>query len=351
MPPKKHAVRDGTDGRDRGLVTRLDDYQRRHTWLGFPVAVMYKFYDDQANFLAAIITYYGFVSLFFLLLLLVTILGFVARDVPGIRHVLVHSALAHFPIVGGELHRNVHSIRGSVAELVIELVVCVHGGLEVVQAAWWAFARIWATPRHDRFNPLRTRARSLLLLVVLGLAILVTTGLSAATTNLEHLIGTAGQAVGTLLSFGFNLVVFVFAFRWLSSRRRDIRDVAFGAVVAAACWQVLQSVGTFFITRELNGVNAFGGLFGVVLALLAWIYLEAVIVVVCAEINAVLARRLWPRSLLSLWTDTPDLTAADRAVYESCTRIEKYKSYQRIMVDFAPGGDADARRRDDGQPR
>lgn len=354
MSPKQIVPPDGRAGsgqvrdRDRGLVARLDAFQRRHTWLGFPIAVTYKFYEDQANFLAAIITYYGFISLFFLLLLLVTILGFVSSDVPGIRHVLEHSALTRFPIVGGELRRNVHSISGGVAELVVELVVCVHGGLEVVQAAWWAFARIAATPRQDRLNPLQTRLRSLVLLLVLGVGILITTGLSAATTNLEHLIGTAGQALGTLLSFGLNLMIFVFAFRWLSSTRPPIREVAFGAVVAAACWQTLQSLGTFFITRELHGVNAFGGLFGVVLALLAWIYVEAVVLVVSAEINVVAARRLWPRSLLSLWTDTTDLTDADRAAYEAYTHIERYKSFQQIVVNFRPGVDVRTQpRRDD----
>ena len=57
-------------------IEALDAYQRRHRRLGFPIAVLYKFSDDQGGFLAALITYYGFLSLFPLLLLTVTVLGF-----------------------------------------------------------------------------------------------------------------------------------------------------------------------------------------------------------------------------------------------------------------------------------
>jgi membrane protein len=324
---------------DAGLAARLDAWQRRHTWAGFPLAVGYKFFEDQGNFLAALITYYGFISLFFLLLLLVTILGFVAHGYPGIRTLLLHSALIHFPIVGNLISQKVHPIGGGVARLVVGLVVSVHGGLEVVQAAWNAFHRVWAVPRQDRLNPIQTRARSAALLLVLGGGVLMTTGLSALTTNAVAVIGFFGQAIGTLLSFALNVVIYLFAFRWLSSKDLSLKDVAFGAVLAGACWQVLQSLGTFYIASQLKGVSAIGGLFGVVLGLLAWIYLEAVITVICAEINVVAVRRLWPRGLKSMFTDTTDLTDADRAVYQMYAHIERYKTFQQILVNFCPGMD------------
>lgn len=321
----------------RGFVARLDAYQRRHGWLGFPIAVTYKFFDDQGNFLAALITYYGFISLFFLLLLLVTILGFVAQGDPSLRQRLLNSALIHFPIVGGQIKSNVHSLSGGVVRLVLGVVVSIHGGLEVVQAGWNAFHRVWAVPRQDRRNPIQTRLRSLVVLAVLGVGVLLTTGLSGFTTNAVTYVGVWGTVAGTLLSFVLNVVIYVFSFRWLASLRLSVRDVLIGAVLAGACWQALQSVGTYYVARQLQGVSALGSLFGVVLGLLAWIYLEAVVTVVCAEINVVVARRLWPRGLSSLFTDTHELTAADMAAYESYTHIERYKSFQRISVAFRPG--------------
>ncbi|MGH8919796.1 MAG: YihY/virulence factor BrkB family protein, partial [Actinomycetes bacterium] len=314
----------------------LDAFQRRHSFLGFPIAVTYKFFEDQGNFLAALITYYGFISLFFLMLLFVTILGFLAQGDPGIRKTLLSSALAHFPIVGKQIQSHVHSLGGGVIRLIVGLVVSIHGGLEVVQAGWNAFHRIWMVPRQDRRNPIQTRARSLVVLFVLGLGVLLTTALSGFTTNAVTYFGVVGRVAVTALSVALNIGIFSFAFRWLTSADLTFKDVAVGAVLAGLCWQALQSVGTFYVARALQGVSAIGGLFAVVLGLLAWIYLEAVITVICAEINVVHSRRLWPRALGALFTDTPNLTDADRRVYRAYAHIERYKSYERITVDFFP---------------
>jgi membrane protein len=37
-----------------GVTAGLDSFQRRHTWLGFPVAVVYKFIDDQGGYLVSL---------------------------------------------------------------------------------------------------------------------------------------------------------------------------------------------------------------------------------------------------------------------------------------------------------
>src|SRR5205823_1249794 len=66
-------------------VQRLDRYQRRHRWLGLPLAVIYKFFDDRGPYLAALVTYYAFVSLFPLLLLLFSALGFFLQGHPDVR--------------------------------------------------------------------------------------------------------------------------------------------------------------------------------------------------------------------------------------------------------------------------
>ncbi|HST63561.1 MAG TPA: ribonuclease BN, partial [Mycobacteriales bacterium] len=58
------------------ITARVDRFQRRHPAAGYPLAVAYKFFDDQGNFLTAMITYYAFLSVFPLLLLLISILGY-----------------------------------------------------------------------------------------------------------------------------------------------------------------------------------------------------------------------------------------------------------------------------------
>jgi hypothetical protein len=57
------------------LVQAADDFQQRHRWLAFPVAVVKKYGEDQGGHRAALLAYYGFFSLFPLLLVAVTLLA------------------------------------------------------------------------------------------------------------------------------------------------------------------------------------------------------------------------------------------------------------------------------------
>ncbi|HZS19445.1 MAG TPA: YhjD/YihY/BrkB family envelope integrity protein, partial [Pseudonocardiaceae bacterium] len=162
------------------VTARLDDFQRRHTWLGFPLGVIYKFVDDQGGYLAALITYYGFVSLFPLLLLLISILGFTLQDNPDLQQALLGSALQQFPIIGPELRQNVGSIRGSSTGVILGTLGAVYGGLGVSVAIQTALNRVWAVPRYARPDPVFSRLRGLMLFVLLGALVLVTTAVSAA---------------------------------------------------------------------------------------------------------------------------------------------------------------------------
>ena len=89
----------------QGVARRLDEFRRRHRWAGFPVAVIYKFVDDQGTYQAALLTYYGFVSLFPLLLLAVTVLGFVLSGDPAAQQAVLHSALRNVPVLGDQIGR------------------------------------------------------------------------------------------------------------------------------------------------------------------------------------------------------------------------------------------------------
>jgi membrane protein len=103
-------------------------------------------------------------------------------------------------------------------------------------------------------------------------------------------------------------------------------------------------VGTFYVDTTLKGSTPVYGLFGIVLGLLAWIYLEALIVVLAAELNVVLAERLWPRALLTPFVEDVDLTRGDRRSYESYATTQKYKESETIAVEFdSPGKDDEER--------
>jgi hypothetical protein len=97
---------------------------------------------------------------------------------------------------------------------------------------------------------------------------------------------------------------------------------------------VLQEVGTYYVGHQLKGASATYGVFGLVLGLLAWIYLGALVIVMCAEFSVVRAKKLWPRSLLTPFTDNVRLTEGDRRAYSSYPLTEKHKGFETVDVEF-----------------
>jgi len=324
-------------GAGPGAVARFDAYQQEHRWVGLPLAVVYKFFDDQGGYLVALITYYAFLSLFPLLLVLVTTLGFVLSGDPALQQRVLESALAQFPVIGTQLGQNVRSLRGNGVALVIGLAASLYGGLGVAQAAQAALNRVWAVPRNSRPNPLRARARSLLVLLVVGTGVLATTVVTGATATVGTFLPDPGYAVRVLTIAAttvLNALLLVLAFRLLTARAVALRDIRGGAIGAAVAWQVLQLVGGYYVADRLQGASATYGLFGIVLGLLGWLWLAALTLVLAAEVNAVRARRLWPRSLLTPFTDDVELTEADEAAYTSYAKSERHKGFQTVDVDF-----------------
>src|SRR3954464_9717639 len=161
-----------------GITERLDRFQRRHPAAGYPIAVFYKFMDDDGHFLAALITYYGFLALFPLLLLLSTVLGMVLDSNPDVRQAVLDSALRQFPVIGEQL-QSPERLSGGVGGMVVGVLVALYGGTGLGQALQHTMNTAWAVPRARRPDPLTARGRSLLLLGSLGLLVVASTVLSA----------------------------------------------------------------------------------------------------------------------------------------------------------------------------
>lgn len=322
-----------------GVVGWLDRAQRRHRWFSLPLGVVYKFLDDQATSMAAMITYYGFASLFPLLLLLVTCLGFALNGNPELQQAVLSSAVRDFPVIGEQLTQNVHSLHGSTAGLVVGIGGSLYGGLGIALAMQNAMNKIWAVPRAERPSLLGAYGRALALLGLLVLGVLATTAMSAmATLRLPDggVIGSlAWRVAGVLLSVAVTSALLALAYRLLTSVRIPTWDELWpGALTATVLWQLLQGVGVFLVGHRLRGASATYGLFGIVLGLLGWIYLGALILLIGAEINTVRARRLFPRSLLAPDPSDSAITPADRRAYASYAETERQKNYQTIHTDF-----------------
>ena len=319
----------------RARYDAFDRFQQRHAWLGFPLAVRQKYSEDQGGYLAATITYYGFFSIFPLLLVAVTVLGFVLRGHPAAEQTIVDSALGQFPVIGHDLQ--VHRLGGSGAALVIGLVLALWSGMGVFLAAENAMDHLWGVPHRKRPDFFRKRGRALLLLLTLGGGALAATALSwlgtfGASYGLAWKIGAI--ALSTLLDVG----LFWVALRLLTVHDIPWRCLRGGAIAAAIGWQVLQAVGGYYVGHELRHASSVYGTFGVVIGLLSFIYLSAHITLLTAEGNVVATRRLWPRSF-GVIVEEP-ATDADKRALTQRARVEERRQDERIEVEIPVDGDA-----------
>jgi membrane protein len=295
----------GVGGKAQGLLRRADDFQRRHPILAFPVAVAKKFGDDRAGQLAALIAYYGFFSLFPLMLLFVTIVSLVVRDDPDLQHRLIESALSQFPVVGTRIGDSVKQLSGSAFALIVGSVGALWSGMAVVTSAQQAMDDVWDVPRAERPSLLSRVARAVGLLVVFGIWLVFSTILAGLGSG-SGAAAVALKVVSMITLLGLSTALFAFAYRVLTVAHVSWRDVLPGAILAAVAWSALLLVGGWIVDRQIRNASQVYGFFAIVIGLLFWIYLVAQILLVGAEANVVRSRRLWPRSFIDQPRSEPD---------------------------------------------
>lgn len=317
------------------LLRRLDALQQRHRPLAVAVAVQKKLGDDNAGNLVAQLTYAGFVTVFPLLLLLVTVVGLVFSSDPAVRHSILHSTLRTFPLVGSELGHNVHALKkSSVIGLVISLVALAYGCTGLAGSGMFVVNEAWGVPLVDRPNFLPGLGRSAAFLLVLATGVVVSSFLSGVGTfGSRQPVGIEVAAVA--LSLLLNCAQYLLGLRVLTARSVKTRDLFAGALVAGVGWTVLQAVGSYLVGHTLKGDSATYGTFAVILGLVAWIYLAARLTVYAVELNVVLTRRLWPRSLVP-----PPLTEADKRSLTAKVEKNRSRPEERVLVTFDKPRDA-----------
>ncbi len=243
--------------------------------------------------MVSLIAYRAFFSLFPLLLLMTTILGYLLADDPELREKVVDSTLSQFPVIGDQLRGG--SLTGNGVALAVGIVGSLLAGLGVVLETEKSFDRVWGVPDEQRHGFLGSRLRAIGLLVALG-------GLAVVSTIVGGLVAGGsdlfGPAWGILIATTLNLGVFAAVFRLLTSSQVAFSALVPGVIVATAGWEVLQLAGGWYISHEVRNATPVYGTFALVIGLLAWIHLGAFFTVLGAEANVVRERRLWPRRLL-----------------------------------------------------
>jgi membrane protein len=317
------------------VLHSVDRLQQRWPWLAFPVAVWKKFGDDQAGNLAALIAYFTFASIFPLLLVLVTVLDLVLGHDPTLRMKVLNSAFGQFPVIGPQLKANVHSLHQTGLALVTGLVLTFLGTRGVAGAAQNALNTAWGVPYSRRPGFPWAALRSIAMIIVVGIGVLATTLLSGLAGGAAHVLTGAGAHVGAIaVSLLLNIAVVWLGFRLATAREVTARELFLGAVLAAIVWQALQLLGGYLVAHELARSSSLYGVFGLVLGLIAWLYLQAQLTLYAVEAAVVKSRHLWPRTLFP-----PPLHEPDRRAYQLYAQAQQRFANESIEVRITEPAD------------
>lgn len=277
------------------LVRKIDTWQQRHHLPAFTVAVLKKYGEDKAGQQAALLTYYGFLALFPLLLILTTLTERLIGNNPELEQTIIGGLTDYFPLIGNQLATNVDSLGGSPWVLVIGLLFALYGVRGVAEAFRQAVQNIWKVPESKRLGFPASLPKNIGLVMVGG------SGFILASISAGLVAGAGRGLVFNLLGIALNLFIlfwlFVFLLNFSLPRHITVREARVGAAVAALGLMVLQGLGGYVLAHELQNLNALYSYFAISLGLLFWIYLQAQIVMYAAEVAIVSSQKLWPRSL------------------------------------------------------
>lgn len=317
------------------VVEELDQTQQRRAWLAFPFAIYKKFGDDRAGASASLLAYYTFFSIFPLMLVAVTVLGFVLHSHPQLQAQAFHSVLNLFPIIGSQ--DPVHPLTGSLFALIIGSVLALWSGLGVASQAQAVFNTLYSVPRKDWPGFLPRILRSLEAVVVGGTGFLLTTAISGAITGAGSYgltLGIGLRVLAAIVAIALNTALFTLLFNRLTVRELRWRDTLPGACLAAASWYALQLGGTALVAHKLKGAEHTYGTFAAVIGLLTLFHLQAQLTLYAVEINVVRTDHLWPRGIRS-FTNTPT-TEADHRAYSSYAERNRFAdpAHEQVDVDF-----------------
>jgi YihY family inner membrane protein len=313
------------EGAVKKLIRRLDGYQREHRWLAFPFGVVKKFAGDKAGYLAALVAYFGFFSLFPLMLAFTSILGFVVTD-PEDQKEFSDAAADQIPVVGDIIRDTAGSLEGSVIAVVIGLALALWSGLRIVDAMQNAMNDVWDLPRVVRPKLAERRLKGLLMLMVIGGGLVGSIVASNVATFVDAIPGAGKVAIwgGTAL---ISILLYLVGYQLLTDAKLPWRDLWSGAIFGGLAWWGLQTFGSAYISSQQESAGETYGQFASIIALFAFLFFAAQLSILGAEISVVKARKLWPRSMVR-----GEFTEADLRAFEyQAASTQQDESYEVIV--------------------
>jgi membrane protein len=276
------------------VIAWADRLQRQHGVLGFPYAVMKKYGDDAGGREAALITYYGFLSIFPLLLLGVAVLSRVLADDPELRERFINAVVPQ--ALRSTVEHSLAALPTSTIPLVFGLLGLLYSGTGVVFSVYQTLNHVAAVPHRLRAPFVSRYVRVFAMLAALLLGGLAAGALTVVATALPGQPGLqrAAAVLGSaLVAFG----VLLLAARLLLVRPAPFRALWPGAVLGAAVVTLVLNVGAPLLARLVTNAGPVYGSFATVAGMFALLYLVGQALVYAAEVAAVRYARLWPRAV------------------------------------------------------
>ncbi|BFU43244.1 YihY/virulence factor BrkB family protein [Krasilnikovia sp. MM14-A1004] len=306
-----------------GVVDRVDRLQQQHRVLGFGYAVVRKYLDDGGGREAALITYYGFLSIFPVLLLGVTLVTRVLAARPDLRQRLITA------FVPSSLQSSVESAAAamptSAVPLTIGIIGLLYSGAGVVFSAYHTLNHLAAVPYRLRHGIVEWLLRVLVVLVLLLAGVVAVGGLTVAVTAVPGL-SAVPQAAALLGSWLIAYGVLLLAARLLLSRPAPVRSLWPGAALGATAVTAVLTVGAAVLPGLVRRAGAVYGSFAAVAGMFSLLYVLSLALVFAAEVAAVRQGRLWPRAL-----DRDRPTAADARALALMAREQERDPADRIQ--------------------
>jgi len=258
----------------------------KRVW-GFALATHRRFGADSGGFMTAAITYHAFLSLFPLLLLGASVLGFILAGNPDLHGRAVRSVSESLPGIGTLVAENLESVEATRSTAgIVGLLGLLWTGIGVAETSSFALARVWRV--EPQTSTVRKKIRALASVVTLGLMGLVGVAITIAVASIDvsGVAAVAFRTGGVLLSLGVDFGLFVAAYRLLGPPQRGVFAPWRGAILAALGWNVLKLVGGWYATRTVANSSAVYGTFASTIGILVILFLATRIFLYGAELNA-----------------------------------------------------------------
>lgn len=278
-------------------LEKLDRLQQKYKSTAFTAAVFKKYANDDGGYLAALITYYVFLSLFPLLLVASSAIHLLLGSFEGLENRIIEGINTYFPAMSENLQKSIKNFPGSGLALVFGILITIYGTRGGAATLRYTFNKIWSVPKESQLGFPLSIPHSLLIVLVGGGGVVLAAVLSSYAAGLTDAF--AYRLIPLAISF-FTLVgVFYLIFSLsINSREPTRKDLLVSALVAAIGVQVLQLIGGYLVTHQLRNLSSLYGTFALVLGLLFWIYLQVQVLLLAAFAGVVHARKLWPRNLI-----------------------------------------------------